>query len=131
MDLLRTREVFELVHARSRASCSATAFRLVQVGGRTGNKHLAAVADGQQSRDAVERRAEVIAIALLAWPGVQRHAHAHTVNVEKFSVPSARCASSAAAIASGAVENAAQKASPIVLKTSPPRLSIAARISES
>src|SRR5215203_1147168 len=44
------------------------------------------------------------------------------------SLPSARCASTAARSALGACWNAAQNASPMVLKTTPPLLAIASRM---
>lgn len=39
------------------------------------DEDLAAVADGLQARAAVERRAEVVAVALFGGAGVQAHAH--------------------------------------------------------
>ena len=76
-DLLGTAEIFELVRAqvtereRRRQRDRATRFR-----GGVREQDLAAVAQREHAGDAVERRAEVVAIAQLGHPGVERHAHA-------------------------------------------------------
>ena len=94
-------------------------------------QHLAAVPGGEEARHAVERAAGVVARAQLGGAGVQRHAHPQRA-VEHSAAhdprpASARWAASAAASASGALAKAAQTASPMVLKTTPPRVSIAWR----
>ena len=82
------------------------------------DQHLAAMGRGEDARHAIQRLAEVVAIAMLRRAGVQRHAHFQCRRCRP-SPPSrsARWLSSAPASALCAVSNATQKASPMVLKT--------------
>ena len=73
IDLLRAREVFEPMRAQIAQACLWWKRALHEISRDTRDEHLAAVADRQQPRDAVERRAEVIALVALLpcrceWP---------------------------------------------------------------
>ena len=88
------------------------------------------MADREQARDAIDRRAEVVAVAFVGGAGVKRHAHAESVDRREVFACQRALRVERRGDCSGAAK-AAQNASPIVLKTYPPCASIAARISAS
>ena len=53
---------------------------LQQIGGGARDDDLATVADREQSRNAIDRWEEVITVAFVGRPRVQRRTHAHAVN---------------------------------------------------
>ena len=83
---------------------------------RAGEQYLPAVPDCQQSRDAVERRTEVISVALVCAPLCSAMRTASPSIALQSSAASARCARLPPR-RHPARENAAQNASPTVLKT--------------
>ena len=125
-------QVLQAVLAQVAQRRRRPAARRDQLRGRAREQDLAAVAGREQARDAVERRAEVVAVALLGLAGVQRHAHPERPGrAPGFGRERALGGQRPRPSASGAVAKAAQKASPTVLKTWPPcgldRLRAAAR----
>jgi 3alpha(or 20beta)-hydroxysteroid dehydrogenase len=83
------------------------------------------MAGGHDPRRPVDRRPEVVAVALVDLPSMQAHADTHTAPSGHLSAASAAWVSPAAAEASCARANAAPKPSPPVAKTYPLCASIA------
>ena len=48
--------------------------------GSAGEQDLAAVTDSHEPRDAVDRRSEIVTVALVGCAAMQRHAHRHTAD---------------------------------------------------
>ncbi len=131
-DRFAAREVLEAVLAQRLDARERRQVVAAEIVHRFRQQRLAAVSRRQQARDAIERRAEVVAVAHFDGP--------------RCAAPSARGASPGRASARGgaragprgrpparpaAVGNAAQNASPTVLNTWPPRAPIARRSSSS
>src|SRR5687768_2527720 len=81
------------------------------------DEYLTTVGRCKQTRQTIQTGSEVVPFLRRGGSGMQRHADpGRTIASGQISCTSARCASRAAAIASGAVGNAAWTASPTVLK---------------
>jgi hypothetical protein len=74
------REVFQPMCTEIAQAKLRRHLALQQLGARTRDQHLPAVPDGEQSRDAVDRRTKIIAVALVGASRVQRHPHAHVLD---------------------------------------------------
>ena len=48
--------------------------------GSAGEQDLAAVTDSHESRDAIDRRSEIVTVALVGCAAMQRHAHGQTAD---------------------------------------------------
>jgi hypothetical protein len=75
-DRLAAGEVLEAVLAQRLDAGERRQVVATQIVHRFRQQRLAAVPRRQQPRDAIEGRAEVVAVALFDGPGVQRHPHA-------------------------------------------------------
>ena len=85
-----------------------------ELDGRPRQQHLTAVSEREQPRDPVQGRSVVVAVALLGRAGVQGHPHPRS-----FRPPLGQPALGVGRCRDGVRrrENAAWKASPMVLKT--------------
>ncbi len=84
IDAFGLRQILEPMRAQIAQAASRRQLALDQLGACTREQHLAAVADREQARDAVDRRAEVVAVALVGRTGMNGRAYAQSVDCRKI-----------------------------------------------